>query len=218
MAKSTTRQLVEIADIVDEIILLKNGSLRTVIEVTSINFELRSGDEQTAILQNFQRFLNSLDFPLQIVVNSRRLNINEYIKLLEDTANNLQNELIKIQANEYSNFIKELSDLANIMSKKFYIVIPFYAYENPSKTGVIDSFKSLIGKSSSKTRKIDEKTMETYKAQMLQRVELVFDGLVGLGLRATVPKGDELTNLFYQLYNPEVKASPIESETIKTQN
>ncbi|MBI2068701.1 MAG: hypothetical protein HYT67_01165 [Candidatus Yanofskybacteria bacterium] len=204
MANQSTKQLVEVADIVDNIVILKNGSLRTVIEVSSINFELRSEEEQVAILQNFQRFLNSTDFPLQIVVNSRRLDIEDYLKLIETTTESLTSELLKIQAAEYSKFIKELADLSNIMSKKFYIVVPFYVFETPSKTGLVDSLKSIL-KPSGVIKQIKPEQLETYKNQLLQRVELVFDGLVGLGLKTRLLEGTELMNLYYGLYNPGIK-------------
>src|SRR3990167_4720564 len=102
MATQSTKQLVAIADIIENVVILKNGSLRTLIEVSSINFELRSEGEQVAILQNFQRFLNSTDFPLQIVVNSRKLDIEDYVKLIDKSTESLTSELLKIQAAEYS--------------------------------------------------------------------------------------------------------------------
>lgn len=204
MAVQSTKNLVDIADIVDNIVILKNGSLRTVIEVSSINFELRSEGEQIAILQNFQRFLNSTDFPLQIVVNSRKLDIEDYVKIIDQSTELLTSELLKIQAAEYSKFIKELADLSNIMSKKFYIVVPFYVFETPSKTGIIDSIKSII-KPSNVAKQIKPEQLETYRNQLLQRVELVFDGLVGLGLKTRLLEGLELMNLYYGLYNPGVK-------------
>ena len=204
MAVQSTKQLVDIADIVDNIVILKNGSLRTVIEVSSINFELRSEGEQVAILQNFQRFLNSTDFPLQIVVNSRKLDIEDYVKLIDKSTESLTSELLKIQAAEYSKFIKELADLSNIMSKKFYIVVPFYVFETPSKTGLVDSIKSIL-KPSGVAKQIKPEQLETYRNQLMQRVELVFDGLVGLGLKTRLLEGPELMNLYYGLYNPGVK-------------
>lgn len=206
MAVQSTKNLVDIADIVDNVVLLKNGSLRTVIEVSSINFELRSEGEQVAILQNFQRFLNSTDFPLQIVVNSRKLDIKDYVKLIDQSTESLASELLKIQAVEYSNFIKELADLSNIMSKKFYIVVPFYVFETPSKTGIMNSIKSII-KPSNVAKQIKPEQLETYRNQLLQRVELVFDGLVGLGLKTRLLEGPELMNLYYDLYNPGVKVN-----------
>lgn len=204
MATQSTKQLVDIADIVDNVVILKNGSLRTVIEVSSINFELRSEGEQMAILQNFQRFLNSTDFPLQIVVNSRKLDIEDYVRIIDKAVESLTSELLKIQAAEYSKFIKELADLSNIMSKKFYIVVPFYVFETPSKTGLVDSLKSII-KPSSVAKQIKPEQLETYRNQLMQRVELVFDGLVGLGLKTRLLEGPELMNLYYGLYNPGVK-------------
>ncbi len=204
MAVRSTKNLVDIADIVDNIVILKNGSLRTVIEVSSINFELRSEGEQIATLQNFQRFLNSTDFPLQIVVNSRRLDIEDYVKLIDKSLESLTSELLKIQAVEYSKFIKELAELSNIMSKKFYIVVPFYVFETPSKTGLADSIKSIL-KPSSVAKQIKPEQLETYKNQLLQRVELVFDGLIGLGLKTRLLEGPELMNLYYGLYNPGIK-------------
>lgn len=219
MAEKSTKQLVDIADIVDNVILLKNGSLRAVIRVSAINFELRSDGEQVAILQNFQRFLNSIDFPLQIVMNSRKLDIDEYIKLIDLVIGSLSSELLKIQAVEYSKFIKELSDLSNIMSKKFYIVIPFYIFEAPSKTGIINSLKSIF-KPSSVVKQLTPEQLEKYKIQLNQRVELVFDGLIGLGLKTRLLEKEELTNLYYGLYNPGVKTEfkGIDDQQLTTNN
>ncbi len=204
MAIESTKKLVEIANIIDNIVLLKNGSLRAVIEVSAINFELRSEGEQIAILQNFQRFVNSIDFPLQIVVHSRKLNVDEYLKLIDQSSSTLTNELLKIQATEYSKFVKELSDLSNIMSKKFYLVVPFYVFEKPSKSGIMQSLKSIF-KPSTVVKELTPEQLETYKSQLLQRTELIFDGLIGLGLKAKTLERDDLMNMFYGLYNPGSK-------------
>lgn len=206
MAVQSTKNLVEVSNIIDNVVLLKNGSLRSIIEVSAINFELRSEGEQIAILQNFQRFVNSIDFPLQIVVNSRKLNIDEYLKLIDQTSATLTNELLKIQASEYSKFVKELSDLSNIMSKKFYLVVPFYVFEAPSKSGIMQSFKSIF-KPSTVAKELTLEQLETYKSQLLQRTELIFDGLVGMGLKAKTLEKDALINLFYGLYNPTSKSA-----------
>ncbi len=203
--KSTTRQLVQIADIRDNIVLLSNGSLRAVLEVSAINFELRSEEEQNAILQNFQQFLNSIDFPLQIVTHSRSFDVDNYLKVVQETTGTLTNELLKIQAEEYITFVRELSSLANIMSKKFYIVIPFYISEVPTAKGLLGSFKGLFKSSAGGPAKIPEEQLQTYKNQILQRAELVFGGLVGIGVRARVLEQQELMDLFYQLYNPGQK-------------
>ncbi len=201
MANVSTKDLVEVADIQDTVVLLKNGSLRAVIEVSSINFELRSEPEQVGILQNFQRFLNSIDFPLQIVVSSRQLNMDEYLKLLDTVSVNNESELMKIQAVEYAKFIKELLELSHIMSKKFYIVLPFYIYEKPEKTGLVQSFKSVLSPAGV-VRKINQAEIETYRTQLMQRADLVLDGLISLGLKARLLGQEELVNLFFNLYNP----------------
>jgi len=201
MAKTSTKQLITIENIIDDIILLKDGSLRSVVEVFAINFELRSEDEQTGILQNFQRFLNSLDFPIQIVTSSRKLDLTPYLALLDKTAETLENELLKVQAMEYSKFVSELSTLANIMSKAFFIVVPFYVFENPSRNGFLPSIKTLIGLKSN-VKKIDQTTLDSYKVQMTQRTELIADGLIGLGLKTKILDKNKLLKLFYQAYNP----------------
>lgn len=206
MANTTTKDLVEVADIQDSVVLLKNGSLRAVIEVSALNFELRSEGEQVGILQNFQRFLNSVDFPLQMVVNSRQLNMDEYLKLLDQTAETLKNELLKIQAVEYAKFIKELLELSHIMSKKFYIVLPFYIYEQPTKTGIMQSVKSVFNPKGV-VKKINQSEIETYRTQLMQRTDLVMDGLLSTGLKARLLEQEELTNMYYALYNPGEKTA-----------
>lgn len=205
MPNQTTKQLVQITDIRESVILLDNGSLRTVVEVSAINFELRSEEEQNAILQNFQQFLNSIDFPLQMVVHSRRFDIDDYLAFVQTTTATLTNELLKIQAGEYVTFVRELSTLANIMSKKFYIVIPFYLSEAPSARGILDSIKGVFKSAGAKPAAIPDEQLQTYKNQLLQRAELIFGGLVGIGLKARVLEQQELMNLFYGLYNPGMK-------------
>ena len=201
MPVTSTKNLVPISDIREGVVILKNGSLRMVLEVSAINFELRSAEEQTAILQGFQRFLNSADFPLQIVVSSRELNINNYISAVDKIVESAESELFRIQAVEYSRFIKELSSLSNIMSKKFYVVLPFYIYETPEKTGLTQSLRGLF-KPKEVAKEVTDEQFETYKNQLMQRAELVYGVLVGLGLKITPLKDEDLKQLYYNLYNP----------------
>lgn len=201
MPNQSTEQLVPISDILEGVVILKNGSLCMVLEASAINFELRSNDEQVAILQNFQNFINSVDFPLQIVVSSRRLKIEEYIKTVDSIAESIENELLKIQAMEYSRFVKELSSLSNIMTKKFYIIISFYVYETPSKTGLIQSVKGIF-KSKGINKELTEEQLNTYKNQLLQKAELIYAGLSGLGVKLKSLEDEELKKFYYELYNP----------------
>jgi len=200
MPNQSTKDLVAIADIKDSIVLLQNGQLRAVIEVSSLNFELRSEEEQMGILQNFQRFLNSIDFPLQMIVNSRQLNMDEYLKMIAGVAEASTNELLKIQAIEYQKFVKELLELSNIMTKHFYVVLPFYVFETPTKTGVFEQIKGVF--SPAKTIQIKAEDLEKYRTQLMQRADLILDGLIGMGLKAHLLEGNELINLYYGLYNP----------------
>jgi len=211
MANSvTTQNLVEVAEVKNEILLLKGGSIRVVIEASAINFELRSEDEQMGLLQNFQRFLNSVDFPIQIIVQSRKMEIKDYLEYIQEQSSGLD-ELLKIQATEYGRFVKELSGLANIMSKKFYIAVPFYIYENPQKVGVIQGLKSAI-RPRKTVKNITDEQLDTYRSQVLQRSELVFDGLVSLGLKTRLLKGEELIKVLYGFYNPGDTLSNIPKE------
>jgi len=205
-AGPSTQQLVSIAEIRDDVIMLKDGSMRAIIEVSAINFELRSEDEQIAIIQNFQKFINSLDFPLHISMISRRLYIDNYLKLTAEASSQLDNELLLIQANEYMKFIKELSALTNIMSKKFYIAVPFYIFESPMKTGIFQSMKSILSPAGT-LKMISGEKFSLYRNRLIQRAELVFGGLIGLGLKTRLLARDELVQIFYNMYNPPTRAT-----------
>ncbi len=199
----TTKDFVQISEVRDSVVILKDGSLRSIIEVGSINFELKSADEQAAIIQGFQGFLNSIDFPLQIMINSRKLDIAPYVKSLEDLNQSLKNELLKIQAAEYARFIKGLTELTNVMAKKFYVVVPFYAIEVVAKTpgGFFGAIKGAIIPSKTQ-KKIADEELENYKVQLNQRIDIIYGGLSGLGLKMKVLSKDELMNMFYSYYNP----------------
>lgn len=198
-----TKQFVEIHDIKDGVLILKSGSLRIMLEVNSVNFDLKSTEEQTAIIKGFQNFLNSLDFPLQIVVHSRQLDIKNYLAKTQAAVDQIDNELLKIQGIEYIRFVKGLTELANIMSKKFYIIVPFYPAESGiTKVGFFDSLKGIFGSAKEKIRNIEEQDFETYQSQIRQRAELIADGLQNMGLTAKTLDKEELVNIFNSLYNP----------------
>jgi len=202
----STKDFVAINDIRDNVAILKDGSLRSVIEVSSMNFELKSADEQTAIIQAFQNFINSIDFPLQINISSRKLDIQPYIKSLDTLSTEISNELMKIQAIEYSRFIKGLTELANIMSKKFYVVIPLYAIEAATSTG--GTAKGFLGvlkgavNPGAATKNITDQELQNYKIQLDQRIDFIMNGIGGLGLDGRVLQKDELMNFYYSYYNP----------------
>lgn len=213
MGAQSTQDLVQISDIKEEVVILKSGSLRSIIEVSSVNFELRSEEEQMAILQNFQRFLNSIDFSLQIVISSRKIVIDDYIDYVQKESQDMD-ELMKIQAAEYTRFIKELSTLANIMTKKFYVIVPFFVVANIQRAGITKSIKSIL-QPATKSQQLSDEQFTEYRNQIIQRTELVLDGLVTLGLRARILKESELINLYYGLYNPDSAAQAATKDSEK---
>lgn len=206
MATPSTTEFIPIAEISDGVLALKDGSLRAVVQISAVNFDLRSTDEQKAIIQQFQGFLNSVDFPFQVVVQSRRFDVSAYLTAVKNAAENLSNELLKVQANEYARFVGELSELANIMSKNFYVVLPFTIQQQKEKNqGFI---KSLFGSSKPpKPSALSPEQLAAAKTQMLQRADLIIGGLSGMGLQGRVLGDPELTTLLRDLYNPNLPES-----------
>lgn len=204
--QKTTKAFVEVSEIRGSVLILKNGSMRMFVEVGSTNFALKSNEEQIAITSGFQNFINSVDFPIQIVINSRKLNIDKYLQSLDQLSLTLTNELLKIQAIEYSRFIKGLTELADIMSKKFYIVVPFYVIEGgASKKSFVDGVMSIF-KPAAFVKSLTDQEFNNYKVQIEQRVDLVTANVLSMGLAAKILEGNEIKDIFYGIYNPSAKA------------
>lgn len=194
------QQFLAIDTIREDIIILKDGALRVVLMCSSLNFALKSADEQDAIIFQYQNFLNSLDFPIQIVAHSRRLNIVPYLESLRERQKDEDNELLKIQINEYLEFVKTFVEMTNIMAKTFYVVVPF----TPAiieRSGFFKTIFSTLG-IRKKSTTLDANTFEEYKTQLWQRVDTVMEGLQRTGVRSTPLNTEELIELFYGLYNP----------------
>ncbi|MEA1925832.1 MAG: TraC family protein [Patescibacteria group bacterium] len=188
-----------VAEIKDGIVILKDGSLRAVLAVSSINFDLKSSTEQEAIVYAYQRFLNALDFPLQILITTRKFDIKPYLQMLERRKETEQNQLLRDQIEDYMKFVKELVDISNIMSKLFYIIVPFYVISS-KKHGLLARVSASL-----KPRKEiyhNRERFETYKNQLFQRVEEVKDALSGAGVRMAPLNTQELIEMYYNYYNP----------------
>ena len=200
-AAQSTQSFVKIDQIREGIVLLKGGGMRAVIKCSSLNFALKSQDEQDAIIMEFQNFLNSLDFYIQIFINSRFLNIDDYIETLKEKEAEQENDLLRIQTAEYINFIKDFVATTNIISTDFYVVVPFELAEAAGKTGGggILSFLGL-GRTPSK---MEKKQFLHFKNQLLQRVEFIRAGLHRFGLTTKLLSTEELIMLYWNIYNPQ---------------
>lgn len=196
----STQRYLNILEIRDDTVILRDGTLRAVILVSSINFSLKSEDEQNAVIQGYVQFLNSLEFPLQILIQSRKLNIDDYLERLKAIEKEQINELLKMQTREYRQYISELVQLADIMSKRFYMVIPFARGSIKSK-GFISILKESLSPSS--VIHIKQKKFERHRLDLYKRVEYTIDGLSSIGLKAVSLDTQSLIELYYNTYNPD---------------
>ncbi len=209
MADQSSQDFVPIKEIRDGVVVLKDGGLRTVVMTSSINFALKSVDEQNAIIYQFQNFLNSINFSIQIFSQSRKLDIRPYIALLEGVLKEQKIDLLKIQTREYIEFIKNFTDTVNIMSKSFFIVVAYSPalIQTKKGQGAFGGITNMFSKKESKTAAND--SFEENRTQLLERTEVVIQGLLRMGVRA-VPLGtEELVELYYKLFNPGDTEKPI---------
>jgi len=202
-----TQEFVPIKEIRDGIVVMKDGSLRGVMLASSVNFALKSADVQQAIISQFQNFLNSLDFSIQIFIQSRKLDIRPYIALLEERYKEQVGDLLKVQTKEYMEFIKSFTENANIMSKSFFVVVPFSPamMNSKNKSGIKDIFK----KSGKKTAEQRIEVFEEHRSQLEQRMAVVEQGLVRSGIRVVKLGTEEVVELFYKLFNPGETEKPM---------
>ena len=198
MPVNSTQQFLEIDQIREGLLILKNQSLRAVMMVSSLNFALKSEEEQSAIISAFQSFLNSLDFSCQIVIQSRKLNITGYLDKIKELEAKQENELLRIQTSEYHDFIQSLVSGGTIMSKSFFVVIPFNILEAKVVVSPIKLFKSSTNPSP-----LTEDEFQRCKSQLWQRMEFVALGLRRCGLQAIPLTTPELIELFWSLHHPK---------------
>lgn len=193
---SSTQKYLPFKAIKEGVIVMKDGGLRAILMVNSINFNLKSQDEKTALLHSYKSLLNSLSFPIQIVIQSRILDLDEYLNKLEITSKTQRNELLQIQTREYISFVKELIGIANIMSKTFYVIVPYRPHLQAQRGFFARLFK---GKSITPAGKFKEA-----KEEIIRRAQLIANSLAPLGLDSALLNTEELIDLFYATYNPDV--------------
>lgn len=194
------QQFLAIDAIREDVVVLKDGGLRVVLMCSSFNFALKSSDEQDAVIFQYQNFLNALDFPIQFAIHSRRLNIEPYLESLAERQREEPSELLKIQISEYIEFIKTFVAATNIMSKTFYVIVPFTPIALERK-GFLSHAFSLLGRGSANGAG-DARVFEERRRQLLQRVDTIAEGLQRFGIRSVPLNTEELIELFYGLYNP----------------
>jgi len=203
-----SQEVVPIQEIRDGVVILEDGGMRAVLLASSLNFALKSYDEQSGVVLQFQNFLNSLDFPVQFFIESRDLDIRPYIALLEERFQEVKGDLIKIQTREYIGFIKAFTENENIMSKSFFVIVPYDpAIIKVKKGGVSEMLP--FGKNKKEKKTIDREFFEEVKNQLDQRVAVVEQGLIRTGVRTVRLGSEELIELYYKIFNPGDLEKPI---------
>ncbi len=206
-----TQQFVPVKEIRNGIIILKDGGYRGILICSSVNFGLKSADEQRAMTLGFKNFLNTLDFSIQIVINSRKMDLRPYLALLEEKGSEQKTELMRIQLHEYVAFVRSFTDQANIMTKSFYVVVPYAPRVSPA--AAVSFLRRLpgsrAGESAAAKGAAAETSFEEDSAQLSQRLSLVAGGLSGTGVRAFPLGTEEIIELLYRSFNPGELENPI---------
>ncbi len=199
-AQPSSQQNIPLSAVYDDVAVSKNGQFCQILMVNSVNFGLKSEEEQGAIIQQYQGFLNSLTFPIEIVMHSKQLDLTAYLKDLDGRVAQEPNELIRYQIQEYSDFVKKLISIANIMDKKFFIIVPYQVpvTELP-KEGLLSG---LFGSPHAHLR-VPLKRFETIKQELGQRVNVVNSGLASMGITSEILTTKQLIELYYRTYNQE---------------
>jgi hypothetical protein len=202
---NSTQNTLLISEIRDNMVIMKDGSFRSVVACKSINFDLMSSREREGVEFSYQNFLNSLNFPVQIFIRSQRVDIGPYIDRLVNIRRSQDNMLLNVLMDDYINFIDILAQEANIMDKSFFIVIPFFPAGDLSN--VRDQAKGIFGKVFSKPQegpqKIDKNTYEKAQTEIKNRTDLVTSGLFQMGVQSVQLNTKELGELYYNIYNPD---------------
>jgi len=196
----STQEYLDIAEIKEDTVVMKDGTLRAVLLVSSINFALKSEDEQNAVISSYVRFLNNLSFTLQIVVQSRELDIDNYLNYLKEKEKEQTNKLLKLQTADYIAYIKELTSLGRIMSKRFLVVVPYDPLTDKRK-----GFFSLIKEALRPATiiRLKEKTFNRYQEMLDRRLDSAIGGLESMGVAVARLDTQSLIELYYKTYNPE---------------
>ncbi len=199
---TSTVSFLDISEIRDDCVIMRDGTLRGVLLCSSVNFALKSEDEQNATIQAYMQFLNSIDFPLQIVIQSRKLNIDSYLEKLKIMEKQQTNELLRVQIADYLDYIKELISIGEIMTKRFYVVAP-YNPKSDNRRNFWQRLSSILAAAG--TIKLTREQFERYAEALGKRLEFLMSGLASIGLSAVRLDTQGLIELYYNSYNPELR-------------
>jgi len=199
----STQKYLDVAEIRDDVLLMKDGSLRAVLLTSSINFGLKSEEEQNAVIQSYVSFLNALDSSLEIVIQSRRLNIDAYVESLGAIEREQTNDLLRVQIADYRQFITELISIGQIMTKTFFVVVPFQ-WKGPQNKpkGFFERLREVV--SPTAMIRLEEERFQEKHKELLQRVDHIGTGLTAMGLKIQQLNTQRLIELLYTTYNPDV--------------
>jgi hypothetical protein len=204
----STQKYLDIAEVRDDMVVLNDGTVRAALLVSSINFDLKSEDEQKAIISGYVSFLNTLDYPIQIVIQSRPLNIDEYLNRLKKVEKEQTNELLRMQTADYRQFVTELLTMEKIMSKKFYLIVPYKPLSDKRKN-FFSKFGAIV--SAAKVVKLSRKRFEEFSLELGKRCDFIVSGLGSLGLRSQRLSTQAMIELYYDSYNPNLfQKQPLE--------
>lgn len=196
----STQRYLDIAEIKEDTVILKDGTIRAVVLVSSINFALKSEDEQNALVAAYMDFLNAFDFPFQIVIQSRKLDISSYIQQLRDQGKEQTNELLKIQTQSYISYVKELVELGEIMTKRFFVVVPYFPAGNKRRS-FWDRLQDIFTPGG--IIRIRRKAFLEYKKELDLRAGHITGMLESMGLKTVRLDTQGLIELYYNAYNPK---------------
>lgn len=194
---NNSQDFVPIKEVQDGVVVLQNGGLRSVLMASSINLGLKSAEEQEATLLQFQNYLNTLDFSTQIVIQSRKRNIKPYLSKLEEKMKLQQEPLLKVQTREYIEFVRSFMEINDIMTKNFFVVVPYDGSGDTSSSGLLGKILPTGG-----SNKTTEEEFEQKRNQLEQRVSIVQQGLKRTGVRTIVLKTEQVVELFFKTFNP----------------
>jgi len=202
---SSTQSSLLISELRDGLIIMKDGSFRAVIACKSINYDLMSEPERDGVEYGYKGVLNSLEFPIQILVRSQRIDIAPYLERLANIRRNNDNMLLGVLMDDYINFIDQVSQEANIMDKSFFVVVPYYSSADLEKASTQSKniFSLFFGTREGEITRIDRNTYDKAVTEINNRVQAVIGGLFNIGIHSVRLNTKELAELFYNFNNPD---------------